>query len=82
MTTTELHKLKHAIREINAPYHTLYIKGKSFKCEWTGNKFEWTAASGTVYTATASEVIQWIGDGNFIESYTYDYNDEPDPDPM
>lgn len=74
MDKKELMKLKSAVRHVCKPEHTLRITGKWFNCVWDGNNFLWTFPSGETAAVSASQVIEWIGDGSFIDDdYCFDY---------
>ena len=74
MTKQELKELRKAIKSVCRPEHTLYIEGKAFKCEWKENHFVWHYPSG-LWTSnlSAREVLRYIGNGEYITYFCYDY---------
>lgn len=78
MNRKELSKLKKAIKGCKNKNDTLYIKGDEFLCRWNGLLFVWTVnicdGEKRDFNCNAKEVIQFIGDGNYITDYCYDYD--------
>lgn len=68
MNKRELAKIKKAARNCKDKNQKFYIAGKSFSCRWTGSNFEWIAPSGEKYNLTHKEVLNYIGDGSYIET--------------
>lgn len=73
ISKSELYKLRTAAKNIRTENDTFYIKGKYFSCIWKENNFLWTIDNRT-YNCTVKEVIEFMGDGRYIEDYCYDYN--------
>jgi hypothetical protein len=75
MTRKELQQLRKAVRSVTRPEHMLYFEGNNFSCRWANGCFEWKAPSGTMYNLDARETLKYIGDGEGILYFSYDYND-------
>jgi hypothetical protein len=82
MTRKELQQLRKAVRSVTRPEHMLYFEGKWFSCRWVNDHFEWKAPSGTVYNLDARETLQYIGNGERIKYFSYDYNDNENAEEM
>lgn len=75
MDKKELKELRTAIKSVCRPTHTLRIDGNSFYCVWRNDHFIWTAPSGEKCKVDAKTVLKWIGAGEYITDYCFDYVD-------
>lgn len=73
MNRTELNKIIKAIKNMKNENHIFFIEGKVFSCRWNGKSFDWKINGRTYENCTKDEVINWIGNGEFITNYCYDY---------
>ena len=73
MDKKSLTKLKKAVKNMETENDTFFIEGDLFSCRWNGNSFDWII-NNHLYNCTAKEVLSFIGNGDFITNYCYDYD--------
>lgn len=76
MEKTKLAKIKKAVRNVKSENDTFMIEGENFSCHWNGHSFIWIVDGRKYENCTIKEVISFIGDGQHITNYCYDYDNQ------
>lgn len=73
MDKKELQKIRKVIKSMKNENHTLFIEGENFSCIWNGESFTWYVNGRTYENCTVKEILSWLGNGEYIKHYCYNY---------
>ena len=76
MTRAQIQKIRKAIKSIKSANDTFYVEGENFSCRWNGFAFDWVVLGRLYKNCTRKEVLSWIGNGEHITNYCYDYGND------
>ena len=74
MEKKTLAKIRKAVKNVKTVNDTFTVEGELFSCRWNGHSFTWKVDNRVYNNCTVKEVLSFIGNGDYITNYCFDYN--------